>query len=402
MQPTEIKKNIYWVGGVDWDIRDFHGYSTPSGTTYNAYLLTDEKTVLFDTVKKPLMGDMCAHIKKIVDLEKIDWIVVNHVEMDHSGALPEMIELIKPEKIICSANGKRALHAHFAGSEDWPIEVVKSGDEIKTGEKTVQFMETKMLHWPDSMFSYIPEDKLLISQDAFGQHWATGWRFDHQVDFGRLMHESAKYYANILLPYSSLIQKLLSTVKEMGLEIDMIAPDHGLIWKENPQAIIDAYDQWSQQACSQKAVIVYDSMWHSTADMARAIADGLQEEDIDVVVFNMMHSHRADVITEVLDSRAVILGSSTLNNHYLPRMADVITYMKGLKPQYKIGAAFGSYGWGGESVKQLEAELEEAKMEIIVPGIKVQYVPTEDDLENCRELGRTVAREIKKRPVCHK
>lgn len=386
----QIKNNIHWVGAVDWNVRDFHGYSTPEGSTYNSYLLVDDKITLFDAVKKPFAGDLIHRIGEIVEPSKIDYIVVNHVELDHSGALPEIIDLVKPEKVICSANGQKALLAHFH-REDWPYHVVKTGDEISTGSKTVKFIETRMIHWPDSMFSYIPEEKLLLSQDGFGQHWATSERFDDEVDASELMYQSAKYYANILLPYSPLVQKLIAEVKASGLEIDMIAPVHGLIWRKDPMKIVGAWEQWSRQVTKNKAVVVYDTMWQSTEMMARAVADGATGAGMSVKVMKLGECHRSDVVTEMLDAKAVILGSSTLNNNLLPRMADLLCYVKGLRFAPKVAAAFGSYGWGGEAVKQLNEAMTEMKFNVIDPGLRVQYVPTECDLDNCRQLGGRVA-----------
>ena len=230
MYSVEVKKDVHWVGAVDWSIRDFHGYTTYKGTTYNSYLLMDDKITLFDSVKKGFTGDMYHRIFQHTPPEKIDYLVVNHVEPDHSGSLPEVMERIKPEKLFCSTMGKKALLAHYH-REDWPYEVVKSGDTVSTGKYDISFLETRMLHWPDSMFSYLPHGKLLISSDAFGHHWATSQRFDDEVNFNELMAHAAKYFANILNLYSPLILKLLNQVKEMGLEIDTIAPDHGIIWR---------------------------------------------------------------------------------------------------------------------------------------------------------------------------
>ncbi len=389
MQPTQIKPNVYWVGAVDWNIREFHGYSTPRGTTYNAFLVNDDRITLFDTVKGPFRTELLRHVEKIVDPRKIDYIVVNHVEMDHSGSLPEVVEAVEPEKVFCSAKGAKALVEHF-GAADWPLEVVRAGDTVSLGKKTVSFIPTPMLHWPDSMMSYIAEDRLLISQDGFGQHWATSERFDDEVEPGELMYQSAKYYANILLPYSKLIQNLLAQVRSMGLEIDMIAPDHGLIWRSQVAEIVDAYDRWSRQVGTNKALVVYDTMWHSTEMMARAAADGLSERGASVHVMSLEATHRADVMTELLDAKAVLLGSPTLNNGILPRMADVLCYMKGLRPADKIGAAFGSYGWGGESVKLLNAAMEDMDFNVVDPGVRANYVPNDDDLEQCRALGAKV------------
>jgi len=395
MPPVEIVKDIHWVGAIDWNIRDFHGYSIQQGTTYNAFLVKDEKITLFDTVKRGFEGELLEHISGIVDPASINYLVVNHVEMDHSGLTPEVVDTVKPEKIFCSERGQKALLAHFH-RDDWPYEVVKTGDTLSLGKRTVQFIEARMLHWPDSMFSYIPGDGLLISSDAFGQHLATTERFDDDLDLSMILGHAAKYYANIILPYSNLVQKLLGQVKESGLRLDMIAPDHGIIWRTNIGKILECYDEWSRQKTKLKALVIYDTMWHSTEMMARAIVDGLAQEGVSVRLFDLATSHRSDVITEVLDAGALVIGSATLNNGMLPRMADFLHYMKGLRPANKIGAAFGSYGWSGEAVKVINAAMEEMKFTIPDPGITVQYVPVREDLERCRDLGHRVARELKK------
>lgn len=394
MRATELKKGIYWVGAIDHDIRELHGYSTPSGSTYNSYLLVDEKIVLFDTVRKGFASDLLARISEIIDPTKIDYIVVNHVEMDHTGSLPEIVDKVKPEKIICSSNGKKALFAHFK-REDWPYEVVANGQTISTGARTIKFIDTRMIHWPDSMFSYIVEDALLISQDGFGQHWATDERFDDEVDEIQLMRHAAKYYANILLPYSVLVQKLLAEVSNMGLKIDMIAPDHGLIWRSGVGKIIQAWDQWSRQVSIEKAVVIYDTMWHSTELMAQSIADGIASAGVHVMLMSLETCHRSDIMTELLDARAIVLGSATLNNGMLPRMADMIAYMKGLRPTGKIGAAFGSYGWGGEAPRLLDAFIAEMKFESAGECLRVNYVPSKDDLSKCVEFGSKIAAMVK-------
>ncbi len=391
---VEIKKGVHWVGAVDWHVRDFHGYSVNKGSTYNSYLVLDEKVTLFDAVKKPFKSDMLHNIYKVIEPSKIDYLVVNHVEPDHSGSIPEIIETTKPEKVFCSSRGKKALLDHYH-REDWPYEVVESGQEISIGKRTITFLETRMLHWPDSMFSYIKEESLLISSDAFGQHWATSERFNDQVDSSELMAHAVKYYANILLPYSGLVQKLIAEVKKMNIKIDMIAPDHGLIWRDNPLQIVEAYDKWSKQGCKRKALIIYDTMWHSTEMMAKAIADGLIESGISIKLMNLAVDHRSDVITEMIDSKAVILGSPTLNNGMLPRMADMLCYMKGLRPINKFGAAFGSYGWSGEAVKQIVKSLEDMKMKLFGAGINLQFVPDHEGLKKCVDLGREMGAAIK-------
>lgn len=394
MHPVEVKKDIYWVGAIDWNIRDFHGYSTPKGTTYNAYLAMDEKIALFDTVKKPFKEELIRNVERITELRKIDYVVVNHVEMDHSGSLPELIDLIQPEKVFCSSMGKNALLEHYH-RDNWPLEVVESGQTISLGRKTVQFIETRMLHWPDSMISYIPEERLLISSDGFGQHWATSERFDDQVDVGELLFHAGKYYANILLLFSPLIRKLLANIEKMGLKIDTIAPDHGLIWRTHPGKIVEAYDAWSQHKGVNKALIIYDTMWQSTEKMAQAISDGVHQEGVEFKMMNLKLNHRSDVMAEVLDAKALVLGSSTLNNGMMPGMADMICYLKGLRPVNRIGAAFGSYGWSGEAVKLMTEALEEMKVKVVSPGLRVKFAPSEEDLSKCLDLGRQIGNAVK-------
>ncbi len=396
MKPTEIAKHIYWVGALDWQVRDFHGYTTNQGTTYNAYLIADEKVALFDTVKEPFKSDLIQKITRIVGSPKVDYIIVNHVEPDHSSSLPEIMGIFKPEKVFCTAMGKNKLLEHYH-REDWPYEVVETGQTIRVGRKTIKFIETRMLHWPDAMFSYLEEDRLLISSDAFGQHWCTSERFDDEVDPSELMKHALKYYANILLLYSPLVKKLIETVKKMGLEINVIAPDHGLIWRGNPLKIIEAYDTWSIQKPKQKALIVYDTMWHSTEKMAYAISDGLTEERISVQLLHLKGNHRSDVMAEVLDAGALLFGSATLNNGMLPSMADMLHYLRGLRPQNKIGTAFGSYGWSGEAVSLINQAMEEMKIEVIDPGIKTKHFPTPKDLETCEELGRKIGKALKEK-----
>ncbi len=393
MNTTELAKGIYSVGAIDWDVRDFHGYSTYKGTTYNAFLIVDKKVTLLDTVKRSHTEELLRNIRAIIDPEKIDYIIVNHVELDHSGSLPEMIELIKPEKLFCSPMGKKTIIDHFH-CDDWPFEVVKSGDEISLGKRTIQFIETRMLHWPDSMFSYVKEDGILFSSDAFGQHYATSERFDDEVPLSDVMKESAKYYANILYLFAPLIRKLLKNVSEMGLDIKMIAPDHGVIWRTHMDKILEAYDNWSQNKSGKKALIIYDSMWHSTEKMAHAVAAGLKETGLSAKLINLKVHHRSDVMTDVLDANTVILGCSTLNNGLLPRMAGFLMYMRGLKPTNKFGASFGSYGWSGEAVNLMNAALKDMKIDVIEEGLRLKYVPDSTHLEECVEMGRRIGKHV--------
>lgn len=393
MKKIELADNVFWVGAVDWLTRDFHGYSTNRGTTYNAFLIIDEKVTLIDTVKKPYKSELLHRIHNIIDPAKIDYLVVNHVEMDHSGCLPEMMEIIKPEKVICSKMGHKALLQHFHRPE-WPYHVVSPGEEISLGKRTLNFLETRMLHWPDSMFTYLKEDEILFTSDAFGEHLATSERFDDEVNQDVLMHEAAKYYANILTLYSPLVTKLLAKVEEMQLPIKMLAPDHGVVWRSNPGKIIEAYSRWSAHKGNGKALIIYDTMWESTRKMAKAVAEGLHDGGIEYKLLDLQVNHRSDVMTDVLESSAIILGSSTLNNGMLPRMADFLMYMRGLRPTNKIGASFGSYGWSGEAVKMMNETLKDMNITLCHQGVRVQYVPEHARLAECVELGRTVAKAL--------
>jgi flavorubredoxin len=304
-----------------------------------------------------------------------------------------MVELVKPEKIICSPMGKKAIIDHFH-REDWPYQVVKTGEEISLGKRTVRFIETRMLHWPDSMFSYIKEDGILFSSDAFGQHLATTERFDDEVDLWRVMEESAKYYANILYLYSPLIRKLLKNIGEMDLDIKMIAPDHGVVWRSNIDKILKAYDKWSRNKADRKALVIYDSMWHSTEKMAHAIAEGITETGVSTDLINLKVHHRSDIMTAVLNANTIVLGCSTLNNGLLPRMAGLLMYMRGLKPTNKLGASFGSYGWSGEAVNLMNRALEDMKIEVIEDGLRKKYVPDTDALEECVEMGRRIGKRV--------
>ncbi len=393
MKTTKITDNLFWVGAVDWDLRDFHGYQTEKGSTYNAYLLKDDKTVLLDTVKSGLEDDLIRNIKEVSDLDKIDYIVCNHAEMDHTGSLPKIMELVKPEKLITNAKGKDTLIEHF-GDLGWPIEVIKEGDTIETGSRTIRFLGTPMLHWPESMASYIEEDQALVSNDIFGQHWATSERFDDEVDYGELMWQSAKYFANIFLPTAGAARKMLSKLEDQKIDPKLILVDHGLIWREHVSEIIEKYKFWGEQRFFPKAVVVYDTMWGSTSKIARAIGRGLSAEGVSVKLFDLRFNHRSDIITEMLDARAVVLGSSVLNKQILPKMADMLSYMKSLNPGNKIGAAFGSYGWQDAGVKKLNAAMEELKFDIVEDGISFKYVPSEENLSECEKFGERIRKAV--------
>jgi len=391
----KVTDNVYWVGAIDWTIRDFHGYTTPHGSAYNAYLVMADDITLIDTVKAPFMDEMFSRIKSVVEPSQIKNIISNHSEMDHSGCLPEVIDLIKPEKVFASVFGVKTLKELFHDQHE--IIPVKDGETLSLGNMELTFMETRMIHWPDSMFTYLAADELLFSQDAFGMHLATLERFADEIPAATLEYEGATYYANIVLPYSPIVLKALDKVAASGLKIKIIAPDHGPVWRKDIGRIIDLYKKWASQKPTAKAVVVYATMWHSTEKMARAISEALAQEGVKVKLLSMNETHRSEVVYEVLDAGALIVGSPTLNNNILPQMADVMTYLKGLKPANLIGAAFGSYGWSGESVKNLEAMLKEMKVEIAAEAVSVKNVPDSSVLGKCHELGKTIAEELKKK-----
>ncbi len=390
---TQVTENIFWVGAIDWALRNFHGYATSRGTTYNAYLILADKITLVDTVKAPFKDEMLSRIASVIDPAKVDYIISNHSEMDHSGCLPEVIERIKPQKVLASENGVKALREHFHTSHD--IVAVRDGESLSLGNMTLSFMETRMLHWPDSMFTYVAEQQFLFSQDAFGMHLASTERFDDELDSQALEYEAAKYYANILLPFSSFVTRLLEKLGKLGIPIRTMAPDHGPIWRKDVNKIVELYSRWAAQKPTMKAVITYDTMWQSTALMARAICDGLVSGGVSVKVMPLDACHRSDVATEVFDAGALLVGSPTMNNTIFPTVADVMTYLRGLKPRNKIGAVFGSYGWSGEAVKQLGNMLAEMKIELVGEPINAKYVPDGETLARCFALGALVAEKLR-------
>ena len=392
MDPIQIAPGIYSVGVADWNVRDFHGYSTDLGSTYNAFLILDEKIVLIDSVKKEFADDLMANIARIVDPRKIDVVISNHTELDHSGSLARVMHRVGEDKpLYCSKMGAKNLARHFP--QKWNYQAMGSGDELKIGKRMLRFLETRMIHWPDSMFTYLTGEGILFSSDGFGQHYAGPERFDDEIG-DRIMIHAKKYFANILLLYAGHIEKLIRQVAEMKLEIRMICPDHGVIWRKDPGKIVEAYRKWCLQEPEAKAVVIYDTMWHSTEKMAEAIHAGIMAEGVSSKPLNLRRSHRSEVMTDVFDARAVVVGSPTLNNGLFPTVADFLCYMKGLKPKNKIGAAFGSYGWSGEAVKLIENELTDMKIELVQPGLRAQFVPEPATLEACHEFGKKIGQAI--------
>jgi anaerobic nitric oxide reductase flavorubredoxin len=391
---TELTKGVYWVGVVDWAIKKFHGQelSTHRGSSYNAYLITDEKTVLVDTVWGPFQDQLIENIREIVDPAKIDIMVANHAEIDHSGSLPSIMRHTPNATVVVSQRGRESVEGHF--HQPWNFKTVKTGDKINIGKNDLVFVEAPMLHWPDSMFTYLTGKNILMPNDAFGQHYATAFRFNDQVNQEELYEEALKYYANILTPFSSLVLKKIDEVLSLNLAVDMIAPSHGIIWRKDPLQIVKKYQQWAAQQPEKSAVIIYDTMWEGTRLMAEAIGQGLAEGGVPYKMFHVAVSDRNDVITEVFKAKAIIVGSPTFNQGVLPTISPIFEDLKGLKFQNKIGAAFGSYGWSGESIKIIEEHLSSSKIPLVAEGVRAKWQPKPDDLAKCKELGNKVAQAV--------
>jgi flavorubredoxin len=387
---VELKPGIYWVGAIDWNVRDFHGYSTHRGTTYNAYLVRGEKTALIDTVKAPFFDEMWGRIEKTIDPREIRYIVVNHVEMDHSGALLRVREKLPQAEILCSPRGLDALKLHYGSAVQ--AKAFKTGESLDLGGKTLSFAEIPMVHWPDSMVTYVKEDKVLLPNDAFGQHIASSERFDDEIDLPAVIDEARKYYANIVMPYGAQVLKALDALK--GLEIDVIGPSHGIIWRSHIPEILSLYQRWARGETRVKAVIAYDTMWGSTEKMAQAIEKGLVDGGVQVRVYRLSDSDKSDIVKELLEAKALLAGSPTLNNNLFPSVAEFLTYVKGLRPKGRVGAAFGSYGWAPGVTKTVAAELQAAGVDV-AGELAVRYVPDADTLKRCEELGREIATKIK-------
>jgi anaerobic nitric oxide reductase flavorubredoxin len=393
--PIELAKDVHWVGFVDWALRHFHGHelSTHRGSSYNAYLIIDEKTVLVDTVWQPFADRLIENIKEIIDPAKIDIIVTNHAETDHSGALPLVMEYAPNAEVVVSKRGLDSVEGHY--HKPWKFHPVQTGHKISIGRRELMFIEAPMLHWPDSMFTYLTGDNILMTNDAFGQHYATPFLFNDLADQAELYYEAIKYYANILTPFSSVLLKKIEEVLALGLPVNIIAPSHGVIWRKDPLQIVKKYQEWAAQKPDNSAVIAYSSMWEGTAHMADAVAEGLRGEGVPYKIFRMPDADRNDVIAEIFSAKAVIIGSPTFNNGLLPSITPLLEDLKGLKFRNKIGAAFGSYGWSGESVKLIEEHLEQCKFPKAAEGVLAKWQPKPDDLAKCRELGARVGNAVK-------
>lgn len=390
----KIKNNVFWVGKIDWELRKFHGneYSTHRGSTYNSYLIKEEKTVLIDTVWMPFSKEFVENLSKEIDLEKIDYVIANHAEIDHSGSLPELMERIPNTPIYCTANGVKSLKGHY--HKDWNFQVVKTGDTLDLGNgKQLIFVEMRMLHWPDSMACYLTEDNILFSNDAFGQHYASEYMYNDLVDQNELFMECIKYYANILTPFSALVDKKIKEVLALNIPIDIIATSHGVIWRDNPTQIVEKYLTWANDYQENQITILYDTMWDGTKRMAEAITKGIREIDtnVNVKLYHIVKTDKNDLITEIFKSRIILVGSPTIGGGILSGVAEILEMIKGMRFKNKKAASFGCYGWSGESIKVIKEHLEKSGFSVINDGIRALWNPDDESLEKCVEFGREIA-----------
>lgn len=389
MKAVEIKKGIYWVGVKDWNLREFHGYSTSRGSTYNAYLIVDEKITLIDGVKAPFTDELMSRISSVVDPEKIDVVICNHVEMDHSGALPAIMAKAENATLYCPAAGERGLKMHY-DTTGWNIHVVKTADTLNIGKHTLSFVQMPMVHWPDSMMTYVADEKLIFTNDAFGQHYASDELFD-DADFDVVMEEAKKYYGNIVWPYGMQVQKVLEEAAK--LDIDMIAPSHGVIWKNHISEIVEKYKLWSSYgSVADKAIVIYDSMWGSTEQMAREIAAAWIEKGLKVTMCSLKHNDISDAINMMVEAKYVALGSPTLNSGILPTMGAFLTYLKGLAAKNKVGFCFGSYGWKKDAQSEMQEVLTKLGWELSEPPMTINWRPTTEGLKTLRETASKIVK----------
>ncbi len=380
MKPILIKEGIYALSALDWSLRNFHGYSTDYGVTYNAYLIIDEKITLIDTVKATFSNDLLSGISEIIDISSIDYLIANHVEMDHSGAIPDLLKANPNIKIITSSpQGIKGLTAHY---DDNSYVGVKNGDTLNIGKRTIRFVTTPMIHWPDNMVCYLEDEKILFSNDSFGCHYATSNRFDYECNLDIALKELQKYYANIVMPYSLQVASTLKILQTLDIEI--IAPSHGVIWNNALETVMNLYTKWSNNQDEEYGLVVFDSMWHSTEMMALSIVEGFLEKGIKVKLFDLKSNHISDIMSEILLARYLCVGSPTLNNNMLPTVSAFLTYLKGLAPKGRYAMAFGSYGWGGQSIGQVEEELVKAGYSIFIENVKVNYIPKKEKLADIK------------------
>lgn len=376
LQALEVKPDVYWVGGIDWNERNFHGYTTDRGSTYNSYLILDEKITLIDTCKSTFADELLERIADIIDPSRIDYVIANHVEQDHSGALPAVLDIAPHAAVVASdPHGVKGLTAHFGDRAYLPV---KSGDTLSIGKRTLSFTHTPMVHWPDNMVTYADFDKILFSNDAFGQHFASSKHFDDEVGLPEVLAQAKKYYANIVMPYSRQVTRALGALSD--LDIDMIAPSHGVIWRGHVTDILETYARWSSLVPEDYAIVVYDSMWHTTETMAHQILETFIERGIPARLFDLKANHISDIMTEVLSAKYIAVGSPTLNSGMMPTVAAFLCYLKGLSPKNRIGIPFGSYGWAPKGPDEVAIALEQSGFSLDFGTLSHQWTEDEQGL----------------------
>ncbi|GAV22708.1 anaerobic nitric oxide reductase flavorubredoxin [Carboxydothermus pertinax] len=393
----KISDAVTYVGKIDWELRRFHGeeLSTHRGSSYNSYLIRDEKVALIDTAWIKFDKEYVKKLSEEIDLHKIDYVIALHGEIDHSGALPELMRLIPDKPIVCSANAVKSLKGQY--HQDWNFQVVKTGDTLDLGSKKLIFIEAPMLHWPDSMMAYLTGEEILFSNDAFGQHYASERLFNDLVDQHELFEEALKYYANILTPFSARVVKKIEEVLALNLPVKMIAPSHGIIWRDNPLQIVNKYLEWAKDYQENQITIIYDTMWDGTRRMAEEIARGIKAAapEVTVKLYNCARSDNNDIVVEVFRSKAILAGSPTVNRNILYNLAGQLDLIKSLQFKGKKAAAFGAYGWSGEGVKIITEILKEAGFEVVMDGIRELWNPDTDALKRCFEFGKNFAEAVK-------
>src|SRR6185369_11482167 len=397
MKAVELKKDVYWVGALDWAMRDFHGYTTPLGTSYNNYLVLDDEVTLIDTVKYDFAEITLNNIGEVVAPSRIRNIIINHIENDHVTSLDKIMSLAPDATIFITEKGRKGLERFF-NLDQWKIKVVKSGDTLCTGKKTFTFIETPMLHWPDSMITWLAGENILFTQDAFGQHIASGSRFDDEFisEYSEAVLDDAviDYYANILMPFGPIIKSKIAEIEKLGLAVDIVAPDHGIIWRKDPGKVFRIYKDIANGKANLSVAIIYDTMWQSTERMVVPITEGIRDEGVGVNVIKLRATPMSVAIKEFWKSRGSLIGSPTLNNITFPTVAEFLTHLRGLRPKNRLVGAFGSYGWGGGAVKEIYDEFKRMSLESVEPGLQVLYRPSPEDEKSCFQFGKDFAKKV--------
>jgi anaerobic nitric oxide reductase flavorubredoxin len=398
MKAVALKKEVYWVGALDWAVRDFHGYETPRGTSYNNYLVLDDEITLIDTVKYDFADITLKNICSVIDPSRIKNVIINHIENDHATSLDRIMALVPDATIYITEKGKRGLERFF-DLDKWKVKVVKSGDTLNTGRKTFRFIETPMLHWPDSMITYLEEDKILFTQDAFGQHIASTGRFDDEfvAEYSDSELEDAvtDYYANILMPFGLMIKNKIAEIEKLGLDIDIVAPDHGIIWRKDPGKVFRMYLDMANGKANLSVAVIYDTMWQSTEKMIVPITEGIRDEGVSVKIIKLRATPTSVAIKEFWKARGTLIGSPTLNNITYPSVTEFLTHLRGLRPKNRLVGSFGSYGWGGGAVKEIYDDFKRMGLDAVEPGLQILYRPSLQDEEVCFQFGKEFAQKVK-------